>query len=175
MSNGGASRATVDHPERKLVPLAEGGFEFAAAGEAPVRAVPHGDGWRMESGGALNGARLERQAADGGGFILAAGSEELARTASLVGVGREAGLRFVLLDDGRLFRIVMRGPRRVGFDLLGWETPGAYLSAQPTEDGGWALAPTAAAGGIVDLTVLLVTLSAEILEAEGSLLPQVTP
>lgn len=86
----------------------------------------------------------------------------------LVGTAGEAGLKFLLLDDGRLFRIVMCGPREGGFELQGWETPGAYLRAQPQSEG-WRLAPTAACGGIEEIHVLSILLAAEVLDAEAPL------
>jgi hypothetical protein len=68
---------------------------------------------------------------------------------------------------------VRRGPREGGFELLGWETPGAYLTAQPASDG-WKLAPTAACGGLVDLRAISVLFAAEVLDAEEPLRPEAT-
>ena len=80
----------------------------------------------------------------------------------------EAGLRFLLLGDGRLFRIVRSGAREGGFALLSWETPGAYLEAR-SGSGGWTLVATVAGGGLVDLPTLSILFAAEVLEAEEPL------
>ena len=119
----------------------------------------------MPGGGWL----LERTTAEEAGFVLRDADEgaELGRTMPLVGAV-EAGLKFLLLDDGRLFRIVRRGAREGGFELLGWDTPGAYLEARAVE-GGWTLVATVAGGGIGDLTALSVLFAAEILDMEEPL------
>jgi hypothetical protein len=83
----------------------------------------------------------------------------------LVGTGSEAGLKYLLLDDGRLFRVVLCGPRDGGFELLGWETPGAYLKARP-QPRGWSLVPTFACGGLEEIGVLSILFAAEVLVAE---------
>ncbi len=91
----------------------------------------------------------------------------------LVGSGRETGLKFLLLDDGRLFRIVLVGLRSGGLELLGWETPGAYLRARP-EPSGWKLIPTAACGGLTDLRAISILFAAEILDSEEPLRAETT-
>ena len=67
-----------------------------------------------------------------------------------------------------LFRIVRQGVRQTQFELIGWETPGAYLEAIPTESG-WTLTATAAGGGIADLSVISILFAAEVLEADQPL------
>ncbi len=118
---------------------------------------------------------MRRAATSEGGFVLSAfdGRTEVGRTMPLVGSGRETGLRFLLLDDGRLFRIVLRGSPDGGFELLGWETPGAYLSARP-EPSGWKLVPTAACGGLTDLRAVSILFAAEILDSEEPLRAETT-
>jgi hypothetical protein len=96
----------------------------------------------------------------------------------LVGGGCEAGPKFLLLDDGRLFRIVLRlrlrgSPPDGGFELLGWETPGAYLRAWP-EPSGWKLVATAAGGGLTDLQAISILFAAEILNSEEPLRAETT-
>jgi hypothetical protein len=174
-SNEGAQSAVVDHPDRSLARLSNGGFEIEAAGQRKIRVDPAGDSWRIDGGKALQGWVLRRTASDAAGFVLsgADGRTEAGRTMPLVGTGREAGLRFLLLDDGRLFRIVLRGPREGGFELLGWETAGAYLTARPVASG-WTLAPTPAGGGLEDLTAISILFAAEILDAEEPLRPEAT-
>jgi hypothetical protein len=174
-SDEGATGAVVDHPDRSLVRLSNGGFAIEVAGQQTIRVDPSGDSWRIDGGKGLQGRVLRRSASDAAGFVLsrADGRTEAGRTMPLVGTGREAGLKFLLLDDGRLFRIVLRGPRESGFELLGWETPGAYLTARPAGNG-WLLAPTAAGGGIEDLTAISLLFAAEILDAEEPLRPEAT-
>jgi hypothetical protein len=174
-SDEGAGSAVIDHPDRYLARTPSGGFEIEAAGRSRIRVEPRGGGWRLDGEQGLRGWVLRRAAADDEGFVLsgADGRTEAGRTMPLVGTGRETGTRFLLLDDGRLFRIVRQPPRRSGFELRGWETPGAYLTAQPAEDG-WTLAPTAACGGLVDLRAITVLFAAEILDAEEPLRPEAT-
>jgi len=174
-ANGGAPGAVLDHPERRLARLSSGGFEIEASGHPVIRVEPSDEGWRVDGPGSLRGGILRRAASGAEGFVLlgADGKREAGRTMPLVGTGREAGLKFLLLDDGRLFRIVRRGPRERGFELLGWELPGAYLTAQPAWQG-WRLMPTAASGGLDDLTTISVLFAAEILDADQPLRPEVT-
>ncbi len=82
--------------------------------------------------------------------------------------------RNLLLEDGRLFRILPRGPREAGMELLSWEVPGAYFHARP-EPRGFVLVPTVAAGGIADVRVLSLLLAAEVLDAEEPLVGTTTP
>ena len=156
--------------------LPAGGFEIRAAGRPTVRAQPCTGGWSLGSERAeepaaspsVDGGLLERTVESKEGFVLrAADGAELGRTMPLVGAA-DAGLRFLLLDDGRLFRIVRQGVRETRFELIGWETAGAYLEALPTADG-WKLTATAAGGGIADLSVISVLFAAELLEAERPL------
>jgi hypothetical protein len=173
-ADGGASGAILDHPERRLVRLSNGGFEIEATGCPAIRVEASGEVWSVDGVEGLPGGILRRATSGGEGFVLEAarGRTEAGRTMPLVGAGREAGLKFLLLDDGRLFRVVRRGPRKAGFELLGWEMPGAYLTAQPAPEG-WRLIPTAASGGLEDLTRLVVLFAAEILDAEEPLRPEV--
>ncbi len=168
-SEGGSGRAMVDHSQRLLVRLPSGGFEIRAAGQPTIRVDPSGSGWRID-GVEGRGWFLRRAATHGDGFVLQAfdGRTEAGRTMPLVGGGREAGVKFLLLDDGRLFRIVLSGPPDGGFELLGWETPGAYLRARP-EPSGWKLVPTAACGGLTDLRAVSILFAAEILDSEEPL------
>ena len=174
-SDEGAGSAVIDHPDRYLVRKSNGGFEIEVVGQPTVRVDPCEEGWRIEGERDLEGWVLRRTAGDESGFVLGRADErrESGRTMPLVGTGRETGLRFLLLDDGRLFRIVRQGPRQVGFELLGWETAGAYLTAQPVANG-WTLAPTAASGGLIDLRAIVVLFAAEILDAEEPLGPEAT-
>jgi hypothetical protein len=168
-SDDGATSVIVDHPARSLGRRPGGGFAIEAEGLPAVRASATRDGWRIEEPPDLRGWSLRRTEGEAPGFVLLRAGQreaEVGRTMPLVGTGREAGLRFLLLEDGRLFRIVLAGPRRGGFDLLGWETPGAYLTARPRGEA-WEIAATVAGRGIPDLTTLSILFAAEILEADA--------
>ena len=125
-------------------------------------------GWVVESDDELDGWSLRRARTPG--FVLRGkdGNSEAARTMPPVGTGTETGLRFLLLEDGRLFRIVLRGPRDGRYELTGWETTGAYLTARPEAEG-WSLEPTSACGGLEEIRVLCLMLAAEVLDAEEAL------
>lgn len=158
----------VAHPDQALSRMSSGGFAIESAAGA-IRAEPSGSGWRID--GVEGGWTLEQADAIAGGFVLRAAGDrsEAGRTMPLVGASK-SGPRFLLLDDGRLFRISRCGPRDDGFELLGWEVPGAYVRARPRAQG-WTLAPTGAAGGLKDINVLSILFAAEILDAEGPLRP----
>ena len=163
-------RSAVEHPDRLLTRSQRGGFEIEAAGQPTLRGEPDGDGWRIEGGKGQQGWVLQRNTSEARGFVLirAEDRSEAGRTMAPVGAVRDAGPSFVLLDDGRLFRIVLRGPRESKFELAGWETPGAYLTARP-EAKGWTIAATPAAGGLADWTAVCLLFAAEILDAEQPL------
>ncbi len=95
-------------------------------------------------------------------------ADEIGRTMPLVGAEEIAASRFLLLDSGRLFCIRRRGPRDEGFELLGWETSGAFLTARP-EPRGWTLVSNAACRGLEDIQVLSILFAAEILDADRAL------
>ena len=179
MSSG--ERATdpvVVHPDRTVARLPEGGFEIKAAGRATIRAQPSDGNWRIDGGEGSGAWLLKRASDEARGFVLLASvgrageEEEIGRTMPLAGAV-ESGLKFLLLDDGRLFRIVRRGTRDCVFDLLGWEAPGAYIEARPVATG-WMLVATTAGGGLVDLTAISILLAAEILDAEEPLRSETT-
>ncbi len=169
-SEEGAQRAVAEPPARFVARLPGGGFEIAADGAVAIRVVPAEDGWRVGGTDGLEGWILRRAAAERPGFVLGhpGSGTEGGRTMPPVGLGQESGLRFLLLEDGRVFRIVRRGPRQQGFELLGWETSGAYLRAEPAAPG-WRIAPTPAAGGLGELNVIAILFAAEITDAEDGL------
>lgn len=135
-------------------------------GGAALRLTPDGDSWVVAGPGRLDGAHLAR--AEAGGFVLsAADGAELGRSSRL-SADDARGTSYLLLDDGRLFRIAGRGPGETGLDLCGWETPGAYLTARP-EDGRWRIAPTAAGELLPPTDVLPLLFAAELLDAERPL------
>ena len=69
----------------------------------------------------------------------------------------------MLLDDGRLFRVARRPSGESGFDLCGWETPGAYLTAR-RDGAGWIIAVTAAGSAMKPSEALAVLFAAELLD-----------
>lgn len=154
-------------PDRLARRLAGGGFSVGASEGAPIRALPDGAAWRIEGSVDLEGACLERGA--DGGFVLrrAAGEGAIAESMPPDGFDRDERSRSILLEDGRLFRMVLRGPRHPRFELAGWETSGAYWIAQPASEG-WLLRPTPAGGELGDLDVLTILFAAEVLDSDDA-------
>jgi len=152
---------------RRVERLEAGGFRIRTPGGGDIVAEPAGEGWTVRLLGSETGWTLRRSESSQGGFVLLAedGQTEAGRTTPMEGLGFQANLYYLLLGDGRLFRIALRGPRESGYELLGWETPGAYLVARP-DAADWTLTPTAASYGLPDLRALLILFAAEILESE---------
>jgi len=67
-----------------------------------------------------------------------------------------------LLGDGRLFTISPRVDDPPGYDLSGWEVPGAYWIAR-LEQGRWSLSPTPAGTMLPDDETLVVLFAAELM------------
>jgi hypothetical protein len=134
-------------------------------GKEQTRVRPEGTGFRVQGADGEPAGSLS--AVDGGFVLVDEAGSEIGRTSAIVGA-REAGTRFLLLEDGRLFRIGLRRPREGVFELSSWEAPGAYLEAHP-RPGGWELSPTVAGGCLPDIRVLCVLLAAELLAAEEAL------
>lgn len=157
----------LDHPEQILERSPTGGFTLKPRGGQPTHLVPADDGRRVEGPEGLHGYRLAPAGEGSGGFVLRApeGDREAGRTLPLEGFGRDARLIHLMSEDGRLFRIVLRGTREIWFELQGWETPGAYLVARPVSEG-WKISPTAACGGLSEISALSILFAAEILEAD---------
>lgn len=147
----------------------EGGFRLELGATAALSVRPGPAGWQVQ-GGVAEGWRLLRQRDGSDGFVLCRNGEddEAGRTMRHPGSGSEAGLSYLLLDDGRLFRVVLRGPREARFELLGWETPGAYLVARP-ERVGWSIGPTAAGECLERTESMLILFAAEVLASDGGL------
>ena len=160
----------VEHPDQFLARLDNGGFVLETDGQPAIKVAPCGDGWSVTGIEGRKNWTLQRADAEVGGFVLQTsdGAAEAGRTMPLVGTGWTTGPRCLLLDDGRLFRIVRRGPRDDGFDLLGWEMPGEYLRARP-EPEGWRLIGSAACSGLTEINVIVILFAAEILDAEQRL------
>jgi hypothetical protein len=166
-----AQRWVVDHPEQFLAPLAPDGFSLRPRGrQEPIEVVAAPGGWRVDGPGGIDGWLLRREGSGSGGFVLQTpdAETEAGWTLSHSRIGGEASLSYLILDDGRLFRIALRGPRRPRFELLDREMPGAYLIASP-ETQGWTIRPTPACGGLKDIRSISILFAAEILAAEGAL------
>jgi hypothetical protein len=143
----------------------EGGFVIEVEGQADVRVQPSGEGFSVTRSG--DEPAWSMRFAEGGFVLADAGGHELARSSAVVG-SRQGGPRFLLLDDGRVFRLALaRAPERI-FELSSWEVPGAYLELHP-RPGGWALVPTPACSGLDDVRSLTVLAAAEVLDEEGAL------
>jgi len=158
------SGAVVEHPVRLLRPLSGRGFEIGDGSEPWVKATPYNDGWHVSGDGGETWQLAQLPAERGFVLLRTDGDSELGRTMPLVGLNH-AGVRFLLLDDGRLFRIVHRTSRAGGAELQGWETAGSYLEVE-VDAQGWRLLPTVAAGGLKDLRAISVLLAAELLAAD---------
>jgi len=157
----------IDHPEQNLERLGTSGFCLTAASVESIRVVAEAEGWKV-SGRGLEGWKLGRDAEGLGRFRLEQpGSDgSVAWTMAWPGEGRDSVGCCLLLRDGRLFRLLLRGPRDPRFELLGWETPGAYLVVRPA-GAGWSIRPEPACGGLEDLREILILISAEILDADA--------
>ncbi len=159
-------RTVFEHAEQHLVRDSSGGFELRTDGGPTVRARSSGNDWRIEGIEGWADATL-RRAEDSSGFVLTL-EVGVARTMPLVGADWPGSPRFMLLADGCLYRIALRGPADAGFELVGWESPGAYLVASPT-DKGWKIEAMVAATGLDEIRAMSLLFAAEILEAERTL------
>ena len=147
-----------------------GGFEIETDTGETIRLEAGTDGLHIDGAEDVKGWVLRRAAGDDDGLVLDrdAGDDEAGRTSAIFGGIREANLYYVLLGDGRLFRIALGEPRGAVFELRGWETAGAYLKATP-DDAGWRVTPAPAGSALPDLRALMILFAAEILDSEGSL------
>lgn len=157
---------TVDHPAMDLQRL-EGGFRLVAHAAEPIEARAEEFGWRLVGPGIAASWRLVRRPESGGFALVTDGDDDAAAiSSSLPGVGAERDLRYLLMEDGRLFRMTLRGPRDGRWELGGWETSGAYLIARP-RPAGWRIEPTPASAGLPSIRALSILFAAEVLEAEA--------
>jgi len=68
------------------------------------------------------------------------------------------------MADGRVYRMHLRGPEDPRYELVGWETSGAYLTARPGA-GSWSIVPEPASSGLDEIRPILILVAAEILNA----------
>jgi len=157
-----------DHAVRTLRRQPSGEIRMETDDGSALVFRPVEGGWQVEGRPEDERWDLVRHDEPGGGFVLreAGGAKEIARTLAHEALGQPRELRYLLMGDGRLFRIALRGPGDCRFELTGWETSGAYLTARPFEDG-WRVEPSPASGGIEDVRALSVMLAVEIVAAEG--------
>ena len=97
-----------------------------------------------------------------GRVVGAPAGDERGRTSSFGGRGLAEGAVTVLPADGRIFRFV---PRGAGYELCGWEMPGAYLVLRP-DGADFKIFESAAGVGLEEMD-LLTLLSAATLFFEG--------
>jgi hypothetical protein len=157
----------ADHAIHSLRRSAGGDISLERRGAGGLRIEPMTGGWRIAEDGILDGWMLVRGEEPSTSFLLlhADGETEAGRTISLPGGGRQADLQYLLTSDGCLYRIKLRGPRDGRYELQGWESPGAYLTARPV-DVGWTISPEPAASGILEIRTLLILFAAVILDSE---------
>ena len=148
---------------RRVVATAGCGFVVESERGPGWRVESDGDGWRVHGLSGRPDATLRRARQGSPGFVLEDGGEEAARTSTPPGVGVDAGLRHLLLADGRLFRLApsLDGTVR----LLGWEAPGAFLSAN-RKGGCWNLVAEPAGDALERMDDLGVMMAAELMDYE---------
>lgn len=148
-------------------PAGAAGFDVAQPGAVALWTVTaRAGGWAARD---ADGETWSLDRAGSAGFVVrSAQGAERARTMPLVGLA-VAAVRYLLLDDARLFRIVRRPPRDDGFELEGWEVPGAYVLARPEPERVWRLSLEPAAAGLEGAPLLLLMLAVEALDADGRL------
>ncbi len=147
---------------------AAGGFLVEAeSGEPVVTARVAGEGWTVTAGADRAMGRLSRDPSFPGGFVVedpAEGEDGLVGRTTREG-GRAGLPASLLARDGRLFRVVARWSGEPCFDLVGQESPGAYLRSRRGE--GVVTIERTIAGRELDLAPeILLLFAAEILDAE---------
>jgi len=171
---GKPSGATVEpfdsaEPEfLRLEPLSDG-FRIGRPRSEDLLVQRDPGGWSVTWSG-LPEWRLERTGQPGSGFLLlaAATEGELGRSTALDPEGFLGGIRYLVVADGRMFRMAPAPPRQTGFELAGWETAGAYMIARP-EPSEWSIESTPAAAGMKGIGPVLILFAAEILDQDSVL------
>lgn len=144
------------------------GFAIESRDGSRIHGFPSGRRVRLE-GTQADGWVLSTAEDGSEGFVLRDGEDERAaevgRTTRTARSDDGMAPVFLLLQDGRLFRIAVFDPRSARIELHGWEVPGAYLRARP-EPSGWSVARTPAGGALETPTALWILFAAELLRAE---------
>ena len=155
----------------RLIGTLDQGFVLEDGTGTRLSATPEDTGFRIEGRGTTRVMLTEVREQGGWGFLVSSsdadGSVELGRTTHAGGRDEGISPAWVLLEDGRLFRVVARGVRTGTVELLGDETPGAYVSARPDE-GGWMLSLTPAGSELEVGEILWILVAAEILALDRS-------
>jgi hypothetical protein len=168
-SGSAAGAGPVVHEVRTVRRREGGGFTIEPAGGPGIDVLPAGDGWMIEGPEAVSGWRLTRGESCGRRFLLvqADGRTEAGRSSCVEGFDDPATPRDLAMADGRVFRVVLRGPGDARFELSGWETRGSYLTARPVPEG-WTIVPEPASSGLREIGPLLILFAAEILRTEDN-------
>jgi len=153
----------TEHPENSLVCLAAGGFLLDGPAGETIRAKPAEDGLRIEGPERIDGWRLLDS--DEGFLLERTRGDEAGRSLRSSGDGIEEPTS-ILLDDGRLFRMILRGPRDPRHELIGWETAGSYFEIRPDAEG-WTIRTTVAGHGLDEIDALLLLMAAELNRGAG--------
>ncbi len=157
--------AAAAYPERILTQRPDGGLRLQCAAGESFELCRDAGRLRVDEPSRCSGWTIQPDR-DAPGLVLLDGDDgnELARTSRGPGADAGAIAPSLLTADGRLFRIRsrVRPPR---FELCGWETPGAYLVIEPTEEG-WRVRPTTASAGLAEIDTLTLLVAAEVLAAE---------
>ena len=158
-------------PEFRLIPLAGGEFRLEGHDGLFLGARPEGDARAIEGDRLPGRWYLREQSDERGCYVLTSGlgdqAQELGRTTRGPEGSREGGITYLLLGDGRLFRIIARGYRDKRLDLVSWETAGPYLSARQ-ENSEYRIARTPAGGKLDGVDEIVVLFAAEILDRGAS-------
>jgi hypothetical protein len=148
--------------------LAQRGFRIEGKGREVV-VVPSGADLVVRRVGEED-LRLLRQGGEAGaGFALCTAepseTREIGRTSRMPGAEGAASGASILLDDGRLFRIVPRFHERGAcIELCGWEERAAYWTCRPSR-GQLRIEPTVAGRCLPLVDGLVILFAAEILES----------
>jgi hypothetical protein len=120
---------------------------------------PEGDGFRLTGSGSSPERRIVPARDTAGGFLLVrrdgAAEVELGRSTPLEDEVEESAPTYLLLDDGRLFRLLLRGPEDPRYELCCWESTAPYLEARRVSATDWSLVPTLAGRELTGWDVIL--------------------
>jgi hypothetical protein len=163
-----SGRTAADTRRWILTPDADGGFRLGERGMGSWTARPAPDGWTVE-GTAIGSTRLAIRRSEAGPWRrtlvggLGSGEAELGGTLP----DRDDRPGALLLSDGRLFRLALRGPLDPRWELSGAFRVGAYLVARPAGGDVWTIEAGPAGCELPGLESVLILLAAE-LRAAGA-------